>query len=157
MPQVIYTLDNAIDSFFSEAGASSSKMQCDEFARQRRGGEIQPVSLQGLTSYTVVAGPSGNKIIQFREQTALLDMDMLALAKDIHKDVVASCSDLGWIGNLNGSQLAIYEMDRLPGENLITARPSLTHEQRLNTVYSLAKFVETACFPISWRQPADMK
>ncbi|KAG6356327.1 hypothetical protein INS49_015715 [Diaporthe citri] len=55
MPQVIYTLDNAIDSFFSEAGASSSKTQCDEVARQR-----------------------GNKIIQFREQTALLDMDILA-------------------------------------------------------------------------------
>ncbi|KAJ2986957.1 hypothetical protein NUW58_g4778 [Xylaria curta] len=140
MPHVIYTLDNAIDSFFSEAGASSSKMQCDEVARQRYGGEIRPVNIQGSTSYTVIAGPRGNKIIQFREQTALLDMQMLALAKDIHKDVVASCSELGRIGNLNGSQLAIYEMDRLPGENYITARPSLTHDQRLSTVYSLANF-----------------
>lgn len=149
MPQVIYTLDNAIDSFFSEAGASSSKMQCDEFARTRCGGEIRPVSLQGLNSYTVTAGPSGDKIIQFREESALLDMDMLALAKDIHKDVVASCSDLGWIGNLKGSQLAIYEMDRLPGENYITARSSLTYDQRLNTVYSLARFVEAASLPLS--------
>lgn len=33
MPHVIYTLDSAIDSFFSEAGASSSKAQCDEVAR----------------------------------------------------------------------------------------------------------------------------
>lgn len=149
MPQFIYTLDNTIDSFFSEAGASSSKTQCDEVARQRCGGEIRPSSVQGSTSYTVIAGPSGNKIIQFREQTALLDMDMLALAKTIHKDVVASCSDLGWVGNLNGSQLAIYEMDRLPGENYITARPSLTHDQRLNTVYSLARFVETVSSPLS--------
>lgn len=149
MPQVIYTLDNAINSFFSEAGASSSRMQCDEVARQRCGGEIRPVSVQGLTSYTVIAGPSRNKIVQFREQTALLDMDKLALAKNIHIDVVAKCSDLGWVGNLNGSQLAIYEMDRLPGENYITARPSLTHDQRLNTVYSLARFVETAFLPLS--------
>ncbi|KAK7697475.1 hypothetical protein SLS64_013487 [Diaporthe eres] len=154
MPQVIYTLDSAIDSFFSEAGASSSKMQCDEVARQRCGGEIRPVSVQGLTSYTVIAGPSGDRIMQFREQTALLDMAMLALAKNIHKDVVASCSDLGWVGDLNGSQLAIYEMDRLPGENYITARPTLTHEQRLNTVYSLASF-----FAQSWQRgtPGDSR
>lgn len=149
MPQVIYTLDNAIDTFFSEAGASSSKMQCDEVARQRCGGKIRPVSIQGSTSYTVIAGPSDNKVIQFREETALLDMDMLALAKDIHEDVVASCSDLGWVGNLNGSQLAIYEMDRLPGENYVIARSSLTHDQRLNTVYSLARFADTASLPLS--------
>lgn len=144
MPRVIYTLDNAIDSFFSEAGASSSKEQCDEVARQRFGGEIRPVNIQGSTSYTVIAGPSGNKIIQFREQAALLDMKMLALAKDVHKDVVASCSELGWVGESNGSQLAIYEMERLPGENYITARPSLTSDQRLSTMHSLARFVKTA-------------
>lgn len=143
MPHVIYTLDNAIDSFFSGAGASSSKRQCDDVARQRCGGEIRPVKIQGSTSYTVIAGPSGNKIVQFREQTALLDMHMLALAKDIHKDVVASCSELGWVGNISGSQLAIYEMDRLPGENYITVRPSLTRDQRLSTVYSLARFFDT--------------
>ncbi|KAI1377176.1 hypothetical protein F4677DRAFT_48241 [Hypoxylon crocopeplum] len=147
MPHIIYTLDNAIDSFFSDAGASSSKMQCDEVARQRCGGEIRPVDIQGSTSYTVIAGPSGNRIIQFREQAALLDMHMLALAKDIHKYVVASCSELGWVGNLNGSQLAIYEMDRLPGENYITARSSFTHDQRLSTVYSLASF-----FAQSWQR-----
>lgn len=45
MPQVIYTLENAIDSFFSEAGASLSKTQCDEVARQRCGGEIRLVSV----------------------------------------------------------------------------------------------------------------
>ncbi|CAJ2508469.1 Uu.00g134950.m01.CDS01 [Anthostomella pinea] len=152
MPHVIYTQDNAISSFFSEAGASSSKIQCDEFARRRYGGEIRPVDIQGLTSYTIITGPSGNKIIQFRERTALLDMNMLALAKDIHQDVVASCSELGWIGDLSSSQLAIYEMDRLPGENYITARPSLTRDQRLNTVCSLASF-----FAQSWQRgtPAD--
>ncbi|KAI0532533.1 hypothetical protein GGR58DRAFT_522708 [Xylaria digitata] len=143
MPHIICTLDNAINSFFLEAGASSSKMQCDEVARQRYGGEIRPVDIQGSTSYTVIAGPNGNKIIQFREQAALLDMRMLALAKDIHKDVVASCSELGWVGNQNSSQLAIYEMDRLPGENYITARPSFTRDQWLNTVYSLAN---TECY-----------
>lgn len=67
---------------------------------------------------------------------------MLALAKEVHRDVVPRCSELGWVGEPNGSQLAIYEMDRLPGENYIIARPSLTRDQRINTVHSLARFVE---------------
>jgi len=46
--------------------------------------------MQGSNSYTVIAGPNDNKIIQFREQTALLDMKILALAKDIHGDLVPS-------------------------------------------------------------------
>lgn len=143
MPTVVYSLENAIDSFFSEAGASSSKLQCDDLVRRRYGEQILPVKIQGSSSYTVIAGPSGNKIIQFREQAALLDMNMLALAKQVHGDVVPRCSELGWVGEPNGSQLAIYEMDRLPGENYIIARPSFTRSKRLNTVHSLARFVKT--------------
>ena len=131
-----------IDSFFSEAGASSSKTACDEEARRRYGGEIRPVDIQGMTSYTVIAGSSGTKIVQFREQTALLNMKMLALAKDIHEDIVASCTELGQIGDISGSQLVIYAMDKLPGVNYITVRSSLTHDQRLRNVYSLARFGE---------------
>ncbi|KAB5585648.1 hypothetical protein GE09DRAFT_1210248 [Coniochaeta sp. 2T2.1] len=138
MPTVVYSLDNAFDSFFSEAGASSSRMQCDDVVRRRYGGQIRPVSIQGSSSYTVITGPSGYKIIQFREQAALLDLNLLALAKEVHGDVVPGCLELGWVGEPEGSQLAIYEMDRLPGENYIIARPSLTRGKRLNTVRSLA-------------------
>ncbi|KAF1950266.1 hypothetical protein CC80DRAFT_456045 [Byssothecium circinans] len=155
MPMFVYTLKDAIDRFFSDAGASSSKIQCDDFVRRRYGGggdggdggQIRPAGIQGVTSYTVIAGPSGNKIIQFREQTALLDMNMLELAKEIHGEVVPRCSELGWIGDPSGSPLAIYEMDRLHGENYIMARPSLTHDKRLNTVHSLASF-----FAQSWQK-----
>lgn len=152
MPNVIYSLDSAINSFFSDAGASSSKVQCDQFAHRRYGGHIQPADIQGSTSYTVIAGPSGNKILQFREQSALLDMNMLALVKDIHGDVVPSCSKLGRIGEPQSSQLVIYEMNRLPGENFIIARPSLSCSQLLSTVNNLARFVNatlTSCRHIS--------
>lgn len=141
MPNIVYSLDNAISRFFLHAGSSSSKEQCDQFAHRTYGGHIQPVHIQGSTSYTVIAGPSGNKIVQFREQSALLDTNILALVKDIHGDVVPLCSELGRIGDLESSQLVIYEMDRLPGENFILARPSLTGSQRLNTVNSLTRFV----------------
>lgn len=72
---------------------------------------------------------------------------MLALAKDIHGDVVPSCCELGRIGDKSGSQLAMYEMDRLPGENYATVRSSLARDERLNTVHSLARFVETISSP----------
>lgn len=148
MPKVIYSLDSAIDSFFSEAGASSSRAQCDDFARQRCGGQaVQPVDIQGATSYTVIAGLKGDMIIQFREQTALLDMKALALAKEIHGDVVPRCLDLGCVGDASGSPLAIYEMDRLPGENYIITRSDLERDEQLNTIYSLAKLVNPSISP----------
>lgn len=143
MPYVVYTLDNAIDSFFSNAGASSSKTECDDIVLQRCGGQVRPVNIQGSTSYTVIAGQNDKKIIQFREQTALLDMSMLALAKDTHEDVVPSCSEVGLVGDPSGSQLVMYEMYRLSGENYVIARLSLACDKRLNIVYSLVKFVKT--------------
>jgi hypothetical protein len=45
MPNVIYTLNDAIDTFFSEAGASSSKVECDNFVRQKYEGRILPVNI----------------------------------------------------------------------------------------------------------------
>ncbi|KAK5651013.1 hypothetical protein OQA88_2100 [Cercophora sp. LCS_1] len=146
MPTVVYSLDNAIDNFFSEGGASSSKIQCDDFVRRRYGERIRPADIQGSSSYTVITGPRDNKIIQFREQAALLDMSMLALAKAVHGDVVPICSELGWVGDPNGSQLAIYEMDRLPGENYIIARTTFARGEQLNIVHSLASF-----FAQSWQ------
>ncbi|KAI9708821.1 MAG: hypothetical protein M1820_003776 [Bogoriella megaspora] len=146
MPNVVYTLENAINSFFSDNGDLSLKIQCDQFAYERHGGHVQPVHIQGSTSYTVIAGPSANKIVQFREQSALLDINMLALVKNIHGDIVPSCSELGTIGDPKRAQLVIYDMDRLSGENFIIARSSFTSSQLLSTVNSLAKI-----FAQSWQ------
>ncbi|KAH7016360.1 uncharacterized protein B0I36DRAFT_232098, partial [Microdochium trichocladiopsis] len=75
MHKVVYNLDNAIASFCSAARVS--RAQCDGFDRQKFGGQIHAVDFQGMTSYTVVAGSNGDEIIQFREQSAILDMDMV--------------------------------------------------------------------------------
>ncbi|KAK4168297.1 hypothetical protein QBC43DRAFT_228862 [Cladorrhinum sp. PSN259] len=152
MPFVVYTLDSAIRNFFAEAGASSSRSQCDEFVRQRYpGGQIQPAPIQGSNSYTVIVGraAAGDKVVQFREQSALLDVTMLKLAKEIHGDVVPGGStSLGWVGTTNTSlgrsPLAVYEMDKLPGETFVMARMSLEAHQRLNTVRDLASFFAQA-------------
>lgn len=147
MPGATYSLNDAICRF-SEVGTSSSRTDCDEYARQNCGGEGKPNYHQGIRSYIVIAGPSSNKIVQFREKTALLDMRSLAPAKEIHSDFVSSCSELGWIGEIKGQQLAIYEVDRLPGENYITASMSFNSEQHMRIVISLVRFVEyeTTCF-----------
>ncbi len=141
MPLVIYNLDDDIATFFS--GKSATRQQCDQFASKLFGDPIEPVAVQGVCSYTVVAG--GHKIIQFREETSLLDMEVLAFAQEVHGEFVAGCRELGWIGQAETSRLAIYEMDRLPGDNYILARSSfmgMVHLQ-LATVHSLARFVET--------------
>ncbi|KAL7806370.1 hypothetical protein V8C44DRAFT_200796 [Trichoderma aethiopicum] len=146
MPKIIYTLDSAVENFFSEEGTSASRAECDAFVRQRYGAAASPVAVQGLSSYTVIAGVEGDKIIQFRQKDFPLNDRMVKLAKAVHGDLVPNCSHLGWIGDLNGSRLSIYEMNRLPGENYITTRSELSCFQRRNTVDSLASF-----FADAWR------
>ncbi|KAK4227128.1 hypothetical protein QBC38DRAFT_199497 [Podospora fimiseda] len=144
MPLVVYNLDSAIQSFFAEAGASSSRFQCDEFVCQRYGGRIQPATIQGINSYTAIVGPAADKVVQFREKSSLLDTAMLKLAKD--GDVVPSGRDLGWIGDtsLGYPALAVYEMEKLPGETFVMKRMSLEAQQRFNAVRDLAGFFAQA-------------
>lgn len=95
-----------------------------------------------MNSYTVTAGR--HKITKFRKAASPLDIKALALAKHIHGDVVAQCTDRGWMGTSQESGLAVYEMDRLPGQNYILVRSSLAETAALqsNTVHSLARFVD---------------
>lgn len=151
MPKLNYTLEDSLLQFFSSSGTSATRAQCDSFARQRYGGQIKPVPIQGMTSYTVTAGPNSDKIIHFREENALLDMNMLGLAKRIHEDLVPHCTFLTWFGS-TGTRLAAYEMDKLGGDSYIMVRASLVgqHERQLATVYSLVRF-----FAQAWQNPVD--
>lgn len=148
MPNVIYTLDDAIESFFSASRTTATREDCDDFALYKFGEPVLPVPLQGMASYTVIANQS--KIVQFREQTNLLDMEIMRLAKEIHPNVVANCTSHGLI---KGSQtdddksedlfpLAIYSMDVLPGNNYIFEARSLQSNlsAHLKTVKSLARY-----------------
>lgn len=145
MPKVDYSLDKSILEFFASLGTSMTRAQCDDFARGRYGGPVEPVPIQGMTSYTITAGPNGDKIIQFREEAAMLDMKILALAQQIHESFVPECNFLQWIGSKAGQRLAIYEMDKLRGDNYIMVRALLAdqYERRLATIHSLARLVRT--------------
>ncbi|KAK7409401.1 hypothetical protein QQX98_008410 [Neonectria punicea] len=97
------------------------------------------------------AGP--NKVVQFREQGNSLDEGMVALARAVHPEVVASCALYRLIGGLpsdpeaKSSALAIYSIDNHPGNNYVYMRGSLAESLplQLATVESQARF-----FTQSW-------
>ncbi|KAK4106362.1 hypothetical protein N658DRAFT_414229, partial [Parathielavia hyrcaniae] len=144
-------LDDEIGQFFLQA--SATRAECDDLARTMFGGSVEPVSVQGATSYTVVAGLNREKIVQFRNMNAQLDMRMLDLARQIHGQVVPVGAFLGRIGDDGQRQLAIYEMDRLPGDNYALARTSLAEvpSNQSAAVHSLARF-----FAQAWRRPVAL-
>ncbi|TLD10180.1 hypothetical protein PgNI_05385 [Pyricularia grisea] len=152
MPDVTSMVYNDIDDdaarLFSRT--SATRAECDSFALETFGGPVYPVAVQGATSYTVVAGQAGDKIVQFREKDALLDMQILELAKRIHGGVVVCASMLGWIGDNAGPQLAVYAMDKIPGDNYVLARSTLAEDRllHLETIRGLAGF-----FAQAWREP----
>ncbi|TQV93743.1 Protein kinase-like protein [Cordyceps javanica] len=105
-----------------------------------------------MASYTVVAGH--DKVVQFREQSNLLDMEIMTLARQVHPTVVAGCDFHGLIGGIqsDGSEagkcpLAIYSMNALHGSCYIFVCGSLEENlsRHLNTVKDLARF-----FAESW-------
>lgn len=132
------SVDNRVKSpLFSQAGTTRS--QCDEFAERTFGGPIEPVSMQGVYSYTVVAANAA-VIVQFRENSSPLDISLLETVRNAHPDFVASCRFHGTIGS--SSPLRIYSMDKLQGDNYLNISLSMPDDSmdRLTTVRSLARF-----------------
>ncbi|KAF5023098.1 hypothetical protein F66182_4855 [Fusarium sp. NRRL 66182] len=85
---------------------------------------ITPVDSPGSMSYTVVCsgcpGPLSDIIVSFREQCALLDGNMIELAKAIHGDLVPESTCKGIIEG-SDPPLSIYSMPYLRGSSYIEA------------------------------------
>lgn len=141
MSSVDNRLEKSISDFFSQAGACTTRSQCDAFASQAFGGPIKPVSLQGVYSYTVAAANDA-VIVQFRENGSPLDINLLETIRNTHPEFVAGCSFHGTIGS--SPPLLIYAMDKLPGDNYFNislSMPDDSLDHQLSTVRSLARFV----------------
>ncbi|KAK3903129.1 Mus38-like protein [Staphylotrichum tortipilum] len=137
-------LDERISSFFTQAGACTSKTECDTYAATIFGGPSPPVPDQGAWSYTVTAGPDNNTIVQFRELDSPLDVETLAAAHSIHPDLVARCVSHGTIGSPPG--LLVYSMPKLPGETYLRISATLRDDDfthRFTTVLGLAECVHS--------------
>lgn len=74
--QITGGVEEYIADFFKEI-KSVTKKDCDNLAARIVGGSVQPSSLQGSTSYTVVAADGAGPVVQFRADNAALDLGLL--------------------------------------------------------------------------------
>lgn len=147
MSSISDKLEESISDFFSQAGACTTRTECDAFANRTFGGPVKPVPHQGLFSYTVAAA-NDSAIVQFRDAGSPLDTQMLATIQDSHPDLVAGCSFHGTIGS--SPALLVYAMNMVLGDNYLNISLSLLDEDldhQLATVHSLARFVHLCIAP----------
>ncbi|KAH6957950.1 hypothetical protein BKA56DRAFT_601658 [Ilyonectria sp. MPI-CAGE-AT-0026] len=112
---------------FFNGRLSPSQMQCDDIAQSFSGAStVSPVDSPGSMSYTVVCsrhpGPQQDLTVSFRELGAMLDEEVVKLAKKIHGDLVPKST---YDGNVEGADppLSIYSMPYLRGSSCIESLP----------------------------------
>jgi len=93
-----YSVDQEIAEFFEKTAATRSV--CDTFAREHLGGNVVPVTVQGVCSYTVYAGPNADFVVQFRLGSLQLRMEIANLARSIYGHFAPYVAFLGQIGEV---------------------------------------------------------
>ncbi|EDN11235.1 predicted protein [Histoplasma mississippiense (nom. inval.)] len=144
----------------SDLKTAVTRSACDTFAREHLGGNVVPVAVQGVCSYTVYAGPNAEFVVQFRLASLQLGMDIANLARSIYGHFAPHVTFLDQIGEGSESKesLYIYVMSRVRGISylhFILANNSQVPENspkfsswRRNLVIDIAKF-----FALSWKGP----
>lgn len=74
-----YSVDQELADFFQQTTATRSA--CYSFARAHVGGDVVPVAVQGVCSYTVYAGDNTEFVVQFRLASLQLSMEIAKLAR----------------------------------------------------------------------------
>lgn len=118
----IQRLSNAQVQKFFENHKPITQQDCDDTAANIVGGQVRPTTVQGVTSYTVLAG--NQKAVQFRAPDSPLDVDLLDYARATYGRFVPGCQSFGLLG-----QLHVYVMDSVPGVALSIARCQLYRSQ----------------------------
>lgn len=110
-----YDVEQEIVAFFEKT--TTTRSACNKYASEHLGGNITPVNVQGVCSYTVYAGPNAKFVVQYRPKSLALNMDIRKLAKAIYGTLIPQVSFKGKIGEDRKSKepLYIYVMNRMPG------------------------------------------
>lgn len=108
-----YSVDAEIDSFFKKT--SATRAACDARATQLAGGNVVPVDVQGVCSYSVYAGPELEHVVQFRLESLALRAEVASLATEIYGSLVPKVSFEGKIGDGGKEPLYVYLMSRVRG------------------------------------------
>lgn len=111
-----YSLEKSIEKFF-DGQVSPTRQQCDDLAFSLTQGPVHPIPIQGSYSYTVVSGDdnASQSIIQFRAAESPLDIELLALAKEIYGGFVPSTQYHGDIGSGPTAPAKVYIMEKTTG------------------------------------------
>lgn len=112
-----YSVDLEIVQFFGKT--SATRPECDAFAKQLVGGNVVPVAVQGVCSYTVYAGQNQDFVVQFRLKSLTLSLETATLARQIYGSLTPEVAFHGRLGretDVNGKEpLHVYVMTRIPG------------------------------------------
>lgn len=110
-----YSVDQEIAYFFEKTSATRSA--CNTRAKELVGGNVTPVAVQGVCSYSVYAGPNDDFVVQFRLKSLELRMETANLARDIYGSLIPQVSFKGQIGeDIDGKEpLYVYVMSRVQG------------------------------------------
>jgi DNA excision repair protein ERCC-4 len=94
---------------------------------------------QGANTYTVESIDS-DQIVQFRSDNEPFDAKLTALAKAVHGDLAPATQ---YNGSLQGSQVSIWIMEKLPGVGFDYLVSSVGTESKLETAVSdMARLVD---------------
>lgn len=146
-----YSVDAEIEVFFQKT--SATRLECDARARELTGGEVVPVAVQGVCSYTVYAGPELEYVVQFRLKSLVLRTEVTSLATAIYGPLVPKVSFEGKVGEDGDKEpLFVYLMSRLRGVthlDFILARGFPENSPgnlswRRNLMGDVAQYVHTA-------------
>jgi hypothetical protein len=157
-------------SKFFEIHEPTTQQDCDQKAADIAGGSsIRPTIVQGVTSYTVLAGTDSQKTVQFRAPEDALDVNLMQYAQQTYgKRFVPGCESFGML-----DQLQVYMMDRVSGVAFGVAQPQLynpgSYPLLVRTVEDFATYVnahvklctdtdkKTRFFASAWHnRPASM-
>lgn len=113
-----YSVEDAFGEFFTQTFTARSA--CDAKASQLVGGEVVPVDIQGVCSYTVYAGPKLEYVVQFRLKSLELKLETATLASKIYGPLVPRVDLHGLLEESDDrtdqkEPLLIYVMSRMPG------------------------------------------
>ncbi|KAI1174369.1 hypothetical protein F4777DRAFT_387634 [Nemania sp. FL0916] len=156
-----YSVDLEIAHFFEQTSATRS--ECDASAKELVGGDVVPVAIQGVCSYTVYAGPNQEFVVQFRLRSLDLKSEIVNLARHIHGSLVPDISFKGQLGkatDVTGKEPScIYVMTRAQGISYLDF--ILKHDFPMNSpewfgwrhsmIADFARF-----FALSWKHPQDV-
>lgn len=128
-----------ISQFFTK-NAPVTQRQCDQEAERITGASASPSTVQGGTSYTIVAG---DHAVQFRDAASALNLELLGYAEAAYPGFVPHHQHAGKLEDLD-----VYLMNKIGGISMYLAREELycNDFQLLHqTLRDYARFVNSKC------------